>query len=421
LIHDDPGGPAGSLLRTEGAFRSLLAAAFISGCGDQFNRVAVVSTLVLSTGSSVAVAGGLVLRIAMQLAFGPVGAALADRFPRKTILLGADFGRALIALVFLATVGGGHERLLYGAIAALEILSALFMPARSAVIPTLVRPSHTNRANALDQSATGLVMAVGSLTGGIVVAGLGTAAAFVLNSASFAASGLIIMGLDIPRVRREAARRIGTRLRDVWPVIRRSPRLRLVLVLFATWPLAGGALSVLIPAYASKTFHQGASLGIGALYGALGVGYLLGGVVAVRIDGWARPRAAWIAALSFVVEGAFYALAAAAPGLWWACGCMALATTAAGLGNTAESTVVMDRAPAEALGRIFGLAMTVSSLSQITAMLTAGLVLTQVEPRAVGLCAGALLVGLGVAVCGGLAAEGSCFRLRGFRIGRPGN
>lgn len=397
-------GPRG-VLRTETAFRRLLAAALISGFGDQFNRVAVVSTIVLSTGSTVAVAGSLVLRIAMQLMFGPVGAALADRYPRKAILLGADFGRATVALAFLGALGGRNEWLLYSAIAVLEMLSALFAPARSAAIPTIVRDANINGVNALDQSANGLVMAVGSVAGGIAVAGIGTAFAFVLNSASFVASGLIIATLHIPRLRRERLERIGTRLRDVWPLVRRSRQLRLVLVLFATWPLAGGALSVLIPAYASRTFHNGASLGIGALYGALGAGYLLGGMIAVRIASWAQARASWIAAVSFVTEGLFYALTALAPGLWWACACMALATTAAGLGNAAESTVVMRAAPPEALGRIFGLTLTISSLSQITAMLTAGLVLTRVEPRAVGLGSGALLVLLGLAACGALASD----------------
>jgi predicted MFS family arabinose efflux permease len=339
----------------------------------------------------------------MQLLFGPVGAALADRYPRKAILLGADFGRALVALAFLAALGGRNEWLLYSAVAVLEMLSALFTPARSAAIPTIVRDANISGVNALDQSATGLVMAVGSLAGGVAIAGLGTAFAFVLNSLSFVASGLIIATLHIPRLRRDRLERIGARLRDVWPVIRRSRQLRLVLVLFATWPLAGGALSVLIPAYASRTFHNGTSLGIGALYGALGVGYLLGGVIAVRIAAWVQPRASWIAALSFVTEGFFCALTALAPGLWWACASMTLATTAAGLGNAAESTVVMRTAPAEALGRIFGLTLTISSLSRIAAMLTAGLVLTRIDPRPVGVGAGALLVVLGVAACGALA------------------
>ncbi len=391
-------------LRAESAFRRLLAASFISGFGDQFNRVAVVSTIILSTGSTVAVAASLVLRIAMQVVFGPLGAMVADRCSRKAVLLTADFGRCAVALLLLGTLGGHRPWLLYVAIAVLETLSALFTPARSAAIPTIVQDENITGVNALDQSTTGLVMAVGSLAGGAVVATLGTGFAFVFNSASFLASGLIIATLGIPRPTREHGRRIGTRLRDVLPIVRRSSPLRLVLVLFATWPLAGGALSVLIPAYSSRTFPDGTAVGIGVLYGALGTGYLVGGLIAMRVASWAQPRAPWIAAVSFVAEGALYLLSALAPSLWWAAACMALATTAAGLGNTAESTVIMRSAPQEALGRIFGLTTTVSSLSQISGMLAAGVILTQANPRVVGASAGMLLLLLGLAVCAAMAA-----------------
>jgi MFS family permease len=396
-------GAARRFLRKERAFSRLLGASFVSGVGDQFNRVAVVSLIILSTGSTMAVAASLVLRIAMQLLFGPVGALIADRFPRKPILLACDFGRAAIALVFLVTIDGRHMWLLYSAVALLEIFSALFTPARSATVPTIVSDDNITRANALDQSGSGLVMALGSLAGGVIVAGLGTTSAFLVNSISFAISGLLIASIRIPRLRRERLNRIGTRLRDVWPLVRRSRQLTLVLVLFASWPLAGGALSVLIPAYASRTFHDGESIGIGALYGALGAGYLIGGLVAVRLAARIEPRAAWVGALSFVTEGFFYALTAVAPGLIWACVCMMLATTAAGLGNAAETTIVMRSAPAEALGRIFGLTLTISSLSQITAMLVAGFVLTIWDPRPVGAAAGAVLVLLGLGVTAGLA------------------
>jgi predicted MFS family arabinose efflux permease len=162
-------------------------------------------------------------------------------------------------------------------------------------------------------------------------------------------------------------------------------------LLFCLWPLAGGTLSVLIPAYAFESFHAG-SWGVGVLYGSLGLGYLIGGLLTGRLGKQVNGNGRVVAVLTVACEGLLYLLASQAGSLWPAALMMLIGTVAGGVGNAASDTLVMVHAPSEVLGRVYGLLMTVSSVSLVTAMLLSGLALNVMAPSTLGLCSGAVLV-----------------------------
>lgn len=84
---------------------------------------------------------------------------------------------------------------------------ALYAPARKSFIPLLVRPSDLLRVNSLEQVMSGLVLVIGAAAGGIVSAFFGPQAAFMLNSASFFAAGLIVCNIAFPPVTKEEVNR----------------------------------------------------------------------------------------------------------------------------------------------------------------------------------------------------------------------
>jgi MFS family permease len=172
-------------LRTEPRFARLLGAALLSGLGDQINRIAVLTVVYTSTRSGFIVSLSIAIRMAAVVVTGPVGAVVADRFPRKTLMVTSDLVRAGLAAALVWTANGRNLALLLVLIALIEANSAIFAPARSASIPNLVRERNLAWANGLDQSVTGLVMTLGSVCGGVAVAALGVRSAFLLNSASF--------------------------------------------------------------------------------------------------------------------------------------------------------------------------------------------------------------------------------------------
>lgn len=372
-------------LREEPRFARLLASDFVSGVGDQLNRVAVLALVYQVSGSGYAVSAVLVARMLATIVAAPFGAVLADWLPRRDVLVASGLVRMLVALAMVFSHG---LVLLIALVALLEALSALSTPARSALIPHLVRENRVMWANGLDQSMFGLIMAVGSFAGGAALALIGTSGAFVANSVSFLLSSFLLLGL--PRgVPRGGAEKRDRRLLAALPALA-DPGLRLSVLLSAVWPLAGGALSVLITAYSFDTFHAG-GFGIGLLYSALGAGYLVGGVAIGRLTVLARVRPARIAPVSFAVEGVCHVLVSQSPTLWLATGLLFAGACSAACGNAAIGKLLMG-APDDVRGRVIGISKGLAACGQITSMAVAGVLLEAAGVRPVGFGSGALLV-----------------------------
>ena len=135
-----------AVLRVERPYRRLLTASPLSGIGDWFNNVALLSLLLHLTGSGLAVGIALAVRTLPYLVMGPIGGILADRINRKTILLISDFARVAFALSFLLVHSLPQVWVAYAASLGLALFSALYSPARTAVIPQLVHPRHLTAA-----------------------------------------------------------------------------------------------------------------------------------------------------------------------------------------------------------------------------------------------------------------------------------
>ncbi|MED1952610.1 MFS transporter [Brevibacillus centrosporus] len=126
-----------------------------------------------------------------------------------------------------------------------------------------------------------MVMAIGSLIGGIFIALWGSEAAFVYNSLSFLLSGILILRLAFPRPDRSCPSPSTPQAsyRDVLAFAAHTPIVRSILLMTALWPIGGGIINVLISVYAYQVFQAG-EMGIGLFYGAIGVGFILGGLAA---------------------------------------------------------------------------------------------------------------------------------------------
>src|SRR5436190_17638301 len=89
------------LLKKNREFRSLWIGQIISELGDWFNNIAVLALAMHLTGSGLVVTAILLSRTVPAAIFGPLAGVITDRFNRKTVLLGADYSRAVLALGFL--------------------------------------------------------------------------------------------------------------------------------------------------------------------------------------------------------------------------------------------------------------------------------------------------------------------------------
>jgi len=173
------------------AFRRLWAAQLQSVLGDQVLRVALAVVVLERTGSAAASALTYAVTFLPQLLAGPALAGLADRFPRRNVMVAADLLRA--ALVAVAALPALPVPALLALVVVVTAAGSPFEAARSAVLPDVL-PGGAYQAGA---ALTNVTVQGGSLAGFLLGGGLlaltGPSAAIALDAGSFVASAAVVV------------------------------------------------------------------------------------------------------------------------------------------------------------------------------------------------------------------------------------
>ncbi|AKM17831.1 MFS transporter [Geobacillus stearothermophilus] len=381
-------------LRHERSYRRLFISGFISGVGDWFNNVAVLSIILTLTGSSLAVGITLALRVLPYLVFGPLGGMVADRIPRKIILVTMDLTRSVLALSFLFVNSKDQIWIVYVVTFGLVILSTFYIPARAASIPTLVRKENLLTANALDQTSFGIVMIIGSVFGAFFTAIWGLQFAFTFNSVSFLVSALLTMGITFPRTGTKSNKiTYKEQIKSFLSLCKKSRLLRAIIVLSALWPVGGGAINVLLSVYSFQVFDMGQQ-GVGIFYGSLGLGFVIGGIFADYISQNLKK----MAAAGFILEGISLSIVSVSPYFSLASLMLFLGTVGSSIGIASTNTLVMEAVSIDEQGKVFGTLATLRNSILGISMFVAGLLLEWIQPRVLGFLGGILITIVGALV-----------------------
>ncbi len=174
-------------------FRRLMIGQMVSALGDWLGTIALIALVLDLTGSSTAVGGILVLRLAPSLVAGPLVTRLVGRWNRRRTMLAMDAARvAVVAVIPLI----GALWWVYVWAFVLEVAGLVFLPARDAAIPDLVDDESLSLANGLVlASSYGTIPLGAALFGlaGLVAPGrAGISAAFALDAVTFVVSYALI-------------------------------------------------------------------------------------------------------------------------------------------------------------------------------------------------------------------------------------
>jgi DHA3 family tetracycline resistance protein-like MFS transporter len=129
------------------------------------------------------------------LAFLLPAGVLSDRVDRRRLMLCADVGRAVVVgvLAVLSITGLLTFWELAVIVALYGIGTAFFTPAFDAIVPDIVPTADLPAANSLDQFVRPIALRLaGPALGGVLVAGIGTGAAFAVDAASFVVSTVFV-------------------------------------------------------------------------------------------------------------------------------------------------------------------------------------------------------------------------------------
>jgi MFS family permease len=309
-----------------------------------------------------AAAVGLVglLRVLPSVVAAPFGAVLGDRYPRERVVVAINVARSVtIAAAAAAAFLSAPAVVVYALASVMGLLQSTFRPTQSALLPSLVRrPEELTAANLVLTTIESVGIFVGPAIGGVLLAFAGTDTIFAMTAVCFLAAALLLIGVSVERspdahVRKksfvsEAFAGFGTVAHDA--------RLRLIISLYGLQTLLAGSVNVLIVILALETLDLGKS-GIGFLNSAIGVGGLLGGVVAVGLI--ARPRLASAFGAGLALAGLPIAAIGLLPRTATAVVCLALAGLGTTVVDVAGVTLLQRSTPDEVLTRVMGVVQSV--------------------------------------------------------------
>ena len=226
------------------------------------------------------------------LQFGPIllfsflSGAISDRVRKRRLLLGTQTALMLQAFTLAALVGSGHVQFWHVAVLAAlyGLATTLDMPSRQAYVAHLVPRGDLMNAIALNSAVFNGARVVGPAVAGLLVARYGTAAAFLMNGASFIA---VLAALAAIRTEGAPSPRRGVGLRaEIAEGVRYAagtPRVALVMSLLVVVSLFVVNMNVLVPLIARDVLHEGAH-GFGLLMAALGVGAVAGALAVAALS-----------------------------------------------------------------------------------------------------------------------------------------
>jgi len=286
----------------------------------------------------------------------PFGGMVGDRFPRLRVMVVSDLIRAgALAAAAAAIVIDAPATVVYLLAILVTLVSQAFQPAESALLPTLAEsPEELAAANVANSTIEAAGYFVGPALGGVILAVSNVQTVFVVTAVAFlwSAAMLALIRLRGPEPTSEIARGSWQHealagFRTIW----HDSRLRLIIGLFAAQTLVYGAFVVLTAVASIRLLGLG-SPGIGYLNAALGVGGLVGGIVAVALVGSRRLGLTF--GLALILWGTPILLI----GVWAKPAPAFVLIGLAGLGLTlvdvAGFTLLQRAVPEHVLARVFG-------------------------------------------------------------------
>ncbi|GAA0930487.1 MFS transporter [Kribbella koreensis] len=367
-------------------FRWLWGALLGSVIGDQLARVALAVLVFDRTGSAGLSALTYALTLLPDIAGGPLLSGLADRYPRRTVMVGCDVARA--GLVGLMAIPGTPLLILCVLLVAVQLLAAPFQSARIASMATIMTGDRYPAAMGVSAITLQLAQLAGFVAGGTIVAGLGASKALIINAISFAVSAVVLrFGI---KERPAAAGTEPTAKPSWWGSLSAGARLvwqnRRLRYLTALICLPGFYISVegLATPYAATL--GGGAVAVGVLFAANPAGNVIGVLFLSRLTPSRRH-----ALMGPLAVGASAPLIGCvfSPGLWATVALWMLSGVCSSYLITAQTTFVKD-VPDAQRGQVIGLARTALTVSQGVGILAAGVAADSVRPALVVAAAGVL-------------------------------
>lgn len=287
----ETGKPAGAaaLARSRANFLRLWIGQGVSQFGSEISLLAIPTLAILvydATPFEASVVGALGV-IPFTLFSLPVGP-LADRLPRKTVLVACDLGRAVaIGLLAVTYLAGVHEMWIVYATAFLVGTATVFFDiTHMSYVPHVVAEQDLLSANAKLSGTASVAQTAGPSLGGLLIQALAPARTLVVGAVSYLASAVAIALVRAEEPRRERPKlrlkvlfiEIGEGLRYV----RRSPVLARIALTNAVVDFGQAIIQAVYLVFLYNSLHLPPGQ-VGFVLAVTGVSFTIGAVLLPKV------------------------------------------------------------------------------------------------------------------------------------------
>jgi len=259
------------------AYARLWTGAFVSNIGTWMESIALGIYVTKHTNQA-AWTGTVAAAAFLPIAFlSPIGGALADRYPRRVLMIVTSLLQTGLAGLLTILFVAGHPSAPTITLIALGngVCAALGFPSFQAMLPDLVPVEDLPGAIALSSAQYNLGRVIGPAIAGVVIFIGGYAWAEGANAVSFLAVVAVMLTIELPPPSEYARREPFLRsVTDGFAFVRREPGLRITALAMCVNTFLAAPFIALVPAMALNVLHSGSG-GTAVLVTAQGIGAVL--------------------------------------------------------------------------------------------------------------------------------------------------
>lgn len=402
----ETGASIGTVFRNPGLRRVNLA--YVGSMIGTWAYSTAILVWAFDYGGALAVGIWSVVRLALRSVITPFTSMLADRLPRRVVMLGSDLISLVLVLATGALVWWGAPGWTVLSVATLGSLAGSpFRPAQAALIPQLaVSPEELTATNGVAATSESVGMFIGPALGAFLLAVSNVPVVMVVDAASFAWSMLMVVGIRLPRKAADVSPAPGGEaaggsapskpgffaesaagFRAIWD----NRDVRLLIAIYTVQTLVAGASAVYVVAMAADFLSSGAR-GVGYIDAVTGVGSIIGGFVVIMLG--LRRKLASDFGYGVILWGLPLVLVTIWPSAWP----VFVSAFIIGAANTVvdvnAATILQRVIPEGVMGRVFG-----AMESLLIATMGLGAIVMPLLIRFVGLRWGLAVIAGIVVVC----------------------
>ena len=334
------------------------------------------------TETDLAISWILIARTLPRFIVGPVAGVVADRVNRKLIMVVTDLLRAGIVLSFLFVDRPERVWLIYFLTTTQFVMASFFEPASSAILPGLVQGNQQlMSANVLRSITWSVMLTIGAALGGIFAGFFGAQAALLADALTFILSAVLVLKITYQPVEDgEVARGKGySEMVEGFKYVLARPKTAVLALVKSFGQI--GSMDIMIAVFAEQYFPYGqeGATSLGIMFGAAGLGAVLGPLIANRFTSGDHTRLGSAIQYGYVLMPIGWALVGWSPNLWVVSLGVLIRLMGSSINWTYSNVLIQTEVENRFLGRVFALDLGMFTLASSSSIFLTGYLMDTID------------------------------------------